>query len=153
MNQTSRQLSKYNFKNKGPAAAFFLNKCSCHKEQYLQSDVASPQRPSSSWPNIISFWSGSHVNVVVLFALSYTLSSMVGHSQWIHLIACLVFPSYLQFGSNQLLGVHYDAISDEEAFYNGQGRRLLSVKYKSGLLPTQWSLGLEQPNCSQTFDR
>jgi len=64
----------------------------------------------------------------------------------------------LQFGSsgisggNQLFGVHYDAISHEEAFFNGQGQRLLSIKYKNGLLPAQWTSGLE-PNCTQTFDR
>jgi hypothetical protein len=58
----------------------------------------------------------------------------------------------LQFGSlsgssgNQLFGAHYDAVSDEEVFYNGQGQRLFSVKYKSGLLPTQWSLSGLEPN-------
>lgn len=63
---------------------------------------------------------------------------------------------FLQFGtprSNQaMLGVHYDTSSNEEAFYNGQGQRLLSVKYKNGLLPIQWSSGSSH-NCTQSFDR
>ena len=54
--------------------------------------------------------------------------------------------------SNQLFRAEYNAITNEEAFYNGQGQSLLSVSYKSGLLPTQWSSGLGI-NCSQTFDR
>ena len=76
-----------------------------------------------------------------------------------NLIIVFFLISHLQFGSlsgsggNQLFGAHYDAVSDEEVFYNGQGQRLFSVKYKSGLLPTQWSLSGLEPNCSQTFDR
>ena len=63
--------------------------------------------------------------------------------------------AYFQLGtqrSNQLFRAEYNAITNEEAFYNGQGQSLLSVSYKSGLLPTQWSSGLGI-NCSQTFDR
>ena len=80
------------------------------------------------------------------------------HHPWLSSHHNVKWHAYFQLGtqrSNQLFRAEYNAITNEEAFYNGQGQSLLSVSYKSGLLPTQWSYSREagNSNCSQTFDR
>ncbi len=62
----------------------------------------------------------------------------------------------LQVGAReQLLGVHFDAVSGEQRLSDGQGQLWLSTRYdKGGILAGEWTLdeGAET-RCSQKHDR
>ena len=91
--------------------------------------------------------------LTIVLAISWSLAIAVLIAvAWFNSLVLFVLLQFGSSGGNQLFGVHYDAISHKEAFFNGQGQRLLSIKYKSGILPAQWTFGME-PNCTQKYDR